>query len=112
MFTSNGSSVLKAFVYGVVAVLAACSILAIVGFIFAGHLPGLAIVELSHNLCYIAAILLFVHAICFCFVMIFQFTKLYEYVGYIILSFVATLSYVIAWLASPSFVHHFEIYFK
>ena len=112
MYTSNGSSVLKTFVYGVAALLAACSILAIVGFAFADKLPGLALMELSQNLCYIAAILIFVQAICFCLVMIFQLTKLYNYIGYIILSLIATISYVLAWFASPYFAPYFAQFFN
>ena len=104
MNTPHISTVLKTFIYAVVILLALCSIAAIVGFVYAGQSGDLAITDLSQNLCHIATILLVVHLIAFCFVMIFQLTKLYDYIGYAILSFIATLGYVGAWLASPAFV--------
>ena len=105
MYTPHVSTVLKAFIYVVVILLALCSIAAIVGFVYAGQSGDAAITDLSQNLCHIGTILLVVHLITFCFVMIFQLTRLYEYIGYAILSFIATLSYVCAWLASPAFVN-------
>lgn len=105
MNTPHISTVLKTFIYAVVILLILCNIAAIVGFVYAGQSGDIAITDLSQNLCYVATILLVVHLITFCFVMIFQLTKLYDYIGYAVLSFIATVGYVGAWLASPAFVN-------
>ena len=107
MYTPHVSSVLKAFIYVVAILLALCCIGAVVGFAFAGKVAGFPLADLSTNLCYIATVLLVVHIITFCFVLLFQMRRLFDYAGYVILSLVATCSYVVAWLASPTFAHLF-----
>ena len=106
MYTPHVSTVLKAFIYVVVILLALCSIAAIVGFVYAGQSGDAAITDLSQNLCYFATILLVIHLITFCLVLLFQMRRLFDYTGYVVLSLIATISYVVAWLATPALSHY------
>ena len=106
MYTPHVSTVLKAFIYVVAILLALCCIGAIVGFAFAGQVSGFPLAELSSNLCYIATVLLVIHLITFCFVLLFQMRRLFNYTGYIVLSLIATISYVGAWFATPALSHY------
>lgn len=103
MYTPHVSTVLKVFIYAVVILLALSCIGAVVGFVFAGKVTDFPLTDLSQNLCYFATVLLVIHLITFCLVLIFQLTRLYNYAGYLILSLIATIGYVVAWLASPAF---------
>ncbi len=106
MYTSRGTSILKIFIYAIVILLALCSIMTAVGFVFADKLPQFPLADVSKYLCYIATVLLFVHITNFVFVIIFQIRKLYNYLGYVILSFVAIISYIAAWFTTPSLFHY------
>lgn len=106
MYTPHVSTVLKAFIYVVAILLALSCIGAVVGFAFAGQVSGFPLADLSQNLCYFATILLVIHLITFCFVLLFQMRRLFDYTGYVVLSLIATISYVVAWLATPALSHY------
>ena len=104
MYTSRVSTVLKTFVYCVVVFLALISISACLGFIFADKLTFLPfnVVDVCQKMCTVATVLLAIHIISFCCVLLFQIARLSNWLGYVILSLIAILGYIAAWLTTPA----------
>ena len=108
MYFSYVSTVTKRFVYALVILFALCSILGAVGYIFADHIPYVNAAAISEKLGFISTILMCVNIVFFVLLIIFRLARLYNHLGYIILTLFAILSYLVMLFVSPDLYYVIE----
>ena len=111
MYSLHTTSVIKKFIYAVMILLALCSLLSALGFIFADSITFLSAEEISSRLISVSTVLLVVQILIMPLVLIFQITKLSEYIPYFVFSFIAIVLYIFAWCSTPALSVYFAMIF-
>ena len=108
MYFSYVSTVTKRFVYALVILFALCSILGAVGYIFSDYIPYVNAPEISEKLGFLATILMCVNIVFFVLLVIFRLARLHTHLGYIILTLIAIISYLVMLFSSPELYYVIE----